>query len=98
MTDLLDERRIRARFDAVSNQIDDSDWSEVLRMLDNGNESRETDATGLRRVRVGANRRLRLRFALAAVVVLTVAAAGTGFAFGWPQDFVNFLTAPSAPK
>jgi hypothetical protein len=78
---------IEARFDAVANSSDDRNWSDVLRRLGSARPVREP---------FGHRRRAPRRVAFSAVAV-ALAAAVTAVAFGWPQTFIDFLSAPSAP-
>jgi hypothetical protein len=90
-----DERLIEARFDALANTTNDSDWNDVLRSL--GLELPDPGAAASRMPRVRRFRAGHLRYGMGAAVVLA-AVVGTAVAFGWPQGLINFVTAPSAPK
>jgi hypothetical protein len=82
---------IQAQFDAVASPLDDRDWNDVLLRLGNARPVWEPSARRTARLR-----RVPRRAALSAAAV-ALAAAVTAVAFGWPQTFVDFLSAPSAP-
>lgn len=90
MTDTVD-LLIRARFDAVANSRDDRDWNDVLA------RAHGWEIPAKRSMRRSGPRRVPARVALVAAVV-ALAAVVTAVAFGWPQRFVDFLSAPPASK
>ena len=82
---------LQARFDAVANTSDDSDWNDVL------TRALGAEVMPKRSVRrAGLLRRVPARVALVAAVVL-LAAIVTTVAFGWPRTVINFFTSPPAP-
>lgn len=103
MTQMLDEQ-LEARFAALANWADDSDWQDVL-VLANLAETEVRPATAVvgvaPAIRIPHQRRSRTRGHARLGLVLSaiaLAVAVTAVAFGWPSDFVNFLSAPSAPS
>jgi hypothetical protein len=88
MTETIDQL-IQARFDRVANQVDDSEWQDVLA------RARPIQPT---RRRVRARRSgLPMRFALAGAVAVAALAA-SAVAFGWPGTVVDFFKAQPAPE
>jgi hypothetical protein len=101
MTEMIEEPMLRARFDTLANTIDDSDWSAIVARLSEAEpgvpEARAVRLAHQRRAGWSLRRGRGARYSLATLVLL-FAAVVTAVAFGWPQDVINFLTAPSAPK
>lgn len=91
MTETIDQL-IQARFDAVANPINDSDWEDVLERSRNG-ESLASRTSGGRTPRW---RPMPRRVALVTAAVALVAVV-TAVAFGWPQTIIDFFTSPPAP-
>jgi hypothetical protein len=88
MTETIDQL-IQARFDAASNQLDDSSWGDVL--------ARVRAAQPKPRRARGRRAALPIRFALAGAVA-ACALAASAVAFGWPGTVVDFFKARPAPE
>jgi hypothetical protein len=91
MTETIDQL-IQARFDAVANPINDSDWDDVLARSRNGESLASRSSIGRRHRR----RQVPTRVALVTATVALVAVV-TAVAFGWPQTIIDFFTSPPAP-
>jgi hypothetical protein len=91
MTETIDHL-IQARFDAVANSINDSDWDDVLARSRNGESLVSLRSTGHTRRR----RQVPTRVALVTAVIALLAVA-TAVAFGWPQTIIHFFSSPAAP-
>ena len=88
MTETIDQL-IQARFDRVANQVNDSEWQDVLA------RARPIQPTR-RKVRARWSGPP-MRFALAGAVAVAALAA-SAVAFGWPGTVVDFLKARPAPE
>lgn len=91
MTETIDQL-IQARFDAVANPINDSDWADVLARSRNGQSFASWPSTA----RASRLRQRPPGVALVAAAV-ALAAAVTAVAFGWPQGLIDFFSSPPAP-
>jgi hypothetical protein len=91
MTETIDQL-IQARFDAVANPINDSDWADVLARSRNGQSFASWPSTA----RASRLRQRPPGVALVAAAV-ALAAAVTAVAFGWPQGLIEFFSSPPAP-
>ena len=91
MTETIDQL-IQARFDAVANPINDSDWDDVLARSRNGESLAARPSIG----RAHRRRRVPTRVARVAAAI-ALAAVATAAAFGLPQTLIDFFSSPPAP-
>jgi hypothetical protein len=92
MTETIDQL-IQARFDALANPINDSDWDDVLARSRNG-QSLASRSSIRRRTRRRWQVPTRVAVVTAVVALVAVVAA---VALGWPQTIIDFFTSPTAP-